>query len=120
MDHRELLGIFIGNSVDDVEAEVESLGILIGDLGGSAVLVDLVVDELLPHTLARVEILDLFGGDRLGGGQLGDRLTLGVEDDRVEDTVLLAHRHLAVRGVGIEVDGVAGVQDLFMIADLHH
>ena len=120
MDHRELIRILIGNGVDHVKAEVELVLVLEGNLGGRAVLVDLVVNELLPDALFGIGILHLCGGDRLGGGQLGDRLSLGVEDDRVEDTILLADCHLAVRGVGIKVDGIAGTENLLMIADLHH
>ena len=121
VEHRQFVGRLFRDRVDDIESEVETLGILEGDLGRGAVLVLLDVDELLVDHAALVALG--FGAGRLGlcrrMGEFGDRFARRVEDDRVEGAVAPADGDHTVRRRTVVVDAVAGVQDLAVRADLH-
>ena len=125
VEHSQLLGILLGQGVHQIEGKVELVGVLELDGGRRAQSVLGDVDEFAPDAVAIVSLIaggDLLlgGGDGLRGGQLGDGLTRGIEDDGVEHAVLTAHGDHTVRGVGVVVDGVACAQHLGMLAHLHH
>ena len=128
MQHRELLRVAARDRVHEVEAEVEGIGILECNRGRRAVLVLYNVNVLPVNAVLRVlDALDRlrfrvgtdFSAVRAGQVEFLHRFTRGIEDNRVEHGVLPVHGDHAVRGIGIQINAVAGVQLRLMLADLH-
>ena len=113
--HRQLVRLLPAQPVDDVEGEVEALGVLEGDLLQIAAAVLGNADEVFPDAV--------LAGDAAGRddrGKLGHDggLVAGVEHDGVKVAVLAVGGQQAVGRGGVIVDRVAGAEDLGVIAQL--
>ena len=118
VEHRQLLGLFPAERVDDVKGKVEPVFAPERDGLHEAVFVLRRLDEALGHAELLVGGALLRGREPVGR-RLQRRFLLRPQDDRVEQAVLAVGCDHAVRDGAVIVDAVALVQDLDMLADLH-
>ena len=114
VQHRKLVGIFVGDGVDDVVGEVERFLVLEIDLLQAA----LRILRRMHKLLDRKRLGQARGGDA-EADLLFVHLLVAGHDDRTEDTVLAADGDHAVGRGGIVVDAVALFQKLDVAADLN-
>ena len=113
MEHGQLIGVFLGDLIHDIKAEVEMLGVFEPDILQSPVFVLLTVHKFLADQTA-----NLLGGDHtsadgfLPGGLSG-------KDNGHKNAVFAIHSHHAVRRGGIIIDTVTFLQILHMAANLN-
>ena len=117
MEHGQFLRLLPTQRVHDIESEVEFLLALEGDLLQQAVFHS-AVDEVAVNAPLFIRCLHLGVGGRHSGSLLALTGSGVRQNDGIEGAILTADGDHAVGRGGIVVDGVAGVEDLTMAADL--
>nr|AEW47932.1 hypothetical IclR family transcriptional regulator [uncultured microorganism] len=117
IQHGQFVRILAGNSVHDVETEIESLRVREGNRGQAALVVLCRVDKLFGNQMLFRARRFLRNLDRRFLFLFCRRFTR--QHNCHKDTVLAFHGDHAVGKGGIVIDAVPFMQDFRMVADLH-